>query len=111
MSTKKLNTTIDFELADGTTVKLTLAFYMIYQLKAKDKSLYERYNKAMVKVSSNDHKNFDELESITILYTAYVCANLNDENRMSEEEFMILCGSDRIAVNEALTKLVNPKNS
>lgn len=110
MDKKTLNTVYDFEMADGTTVKLTLAFYALYQLKGKNKSLYERYNKAMVSVS--DKKSaYDELEAITILYTAYVCANLTAEEIMSEEEFMILCGADRVAVNTALEYLIAPKKA
>ena len=107
---KKLNTTYDFELADGTKVKLTLAFYALYLLKSKNKSLYERYNKAMVKVSDKK-SDYDELETIVILYTAYVCANMNEEKMLSEEEFMILCGSDRVAVNNAVEHLITPKKA
>lgn len=110
MNKKTLNTTYDFTLADGTTVKLTLAFYALYLLKGKNKSLYERYNKAMLSIS--DKKSaYDELEAITVLYAAYVCANLNAETIMNEEEFMILCGADRVAVNEALEHLIAPKKA
>ena len=34
---KKLNTTWEFEFCDGTTTELTLTFYKLYQLKAKNK--------------------------------------------------------------------------
>jgi hypothetical protein len=38
---------------------------------------------------SNKNKEYDELESLTILYTAYRCANINEpeENLMSETDF------------------------
>lgn len=100
---KKMNTIIDFEFCDGTTAKMTLTFYSLYQLKAKNKALYERYNKIMTKNTS------EELELITVLYTAYVCANLSEENLLTEEEFMMLCGSDRIAVRDAVQELTQPK--
>lgn len=100
---KKMNTIIDFEFCDGTTAKMTLTFYALYQLKAKNKNLYERYNKIMTK------KSDEELEMITVLYTAYVCANLSEENLLTEEEFMMLCGSDRIAVRDAIQELTQPK--
>lgn len=100
---KKMNTIIDFEFCDGTTAKMTLTFYAVYQLKAKNKALYERYNKIMTKNTS------EELELITVLYTAYVCANLSEENLLTEEEFMMLCGSDRIAVRDAVQELTQPK--
>ena len=102
---KKLNTTVDFELCDGTTVKLTLAFYHLYQLKSKNPSLYKRYNAAM---SNTAKDNYDELDMITILYAAYMCANM-DAAVLDEEEFMMLCGSDRIAVGNAVKALTSPK--
>ncbi len=100
---KKMNTIIDFEFCDGTTAKMTLTFYALYQLKAKNKALYERYNKIMSKNIS------EELEMITVIYTAYVCANLSEENLMTEEEFMMKCGSDRIAIRDAVQELTQPK--
>ena len=101
---QKMNTTIDFEFYDGTTEKMTLTFYALYQLKAKNKSLYERYNKIMTKQTVSD-----ELEMVTVAYTAYVCANMNEENLMTEEEFMIKCGCDRIALRDAIKQLTQPK--
>lgn len=103
---KKLNTTIDFEFYDGTTAKMTLAFYYLYQLKTKNPSLYKRYNAAMANSVSN---SYDELDMITILYAAYMCANLDADEVMGEEEFMMKCGSDRMAVGNAVKVLTNPK--
>lgn len=103
---KKMNTTIDFEFCDGTTTKLTLTYYMLYQLKNKNKSLYTRYNEAMNRLSK---QNMDELDTITILYTAYACANMENGELMSEIEFMQLCGSDRKAVGRAVKELTQPK--
>lgn len=108
MDKRMLNTNYNFTLADGSNVAMTLSFYALYQLRSKNKSLYERYNKIM---SSNSRNNFDELDTITLLYTAYVCANMAEENLLSEEDFMILCGSDRKAVGKALEHLINPKKA
>ena len=99
----KKNTTIEFEFYDGTTAAMTLTFYALYQLKSKNKSLYERYNRIMSKGPA------DELEMITVMYTAYVCAHLDDAEIMSEVDFMILCGSDRKAIQNAFVKLTQPK--
>ena len=108
MDAKMLNTTIDFECFDGTTEKLTLTFYALYQLKAKNKALYERYNAVMGSQSKN---SYDELGMVTILYVAYMCAHLNDENVLSEEEFIYKCGFDRVAVANAVKALTQAKNS
>lgn len=109
MDNRKLNTTYDFELADGSVVELTLAFYKLYQLRSKNKALYERYNKIM----SNNAKGgvVEELDTIAVLYTAYVCANMSKDELMNEEEFMMLCGSDRVAVNNAVEHLITPKKA
>ena len=96
------NTCIDFTFADGDSVKLTLAFYALYQIKSINKGLYDRYNKIMTKGAN------EELDMITVLYTAYVCANLAGDV-MTEEEFLIKCGSDRNAIKEAMEALITPK--
>ncbi len=107
---KPMNTKYVFEFEDGTSCEMTLAFYVLYLLKAKNKSLYDRYNRTMNGMSDKK-KDYDELESLTILYTAYRCANINEpeENLMTEEEFIIKCGSDRKAVGMAMQRLINPK--
>lgn len=107
---KPMNTKYVFEFEDGTTCEMTLAFYVLYLLKAKNKSLYDRYNRTMNGMADKK-KEYDELESLTILYTAYRCANINEpeENLMTEEEFIFKCGSDRKAVGRAIQRLTNPK--
>lgn len=101
---KMLNTVADFELADGTVVKTTLTYYSLYQLKAKAKGVYERYNKIMTKGPQ------EELENVTILYAAYLCANVKDiESCMSEIEFMQLMPTDREYIGEVLGALIHPK--
>lgn len=102
---KKMNTTITFKFCDGTTAEMTLTFYMLYQLKNKNKGLYKRYCQIM---SNSSKGTYDELDMIVILYVAYLCAN--PANPMSEKEFIIKCGSDRKAVANAITALTKPKN-
>ena len=109
MDAKMLNTYYDFPLADGTTAKLTLNFYFLYQLRNKNKSLYDRYNRILNNQSKKDYV-YDEIDNMEILYTAYCCANMENENMLSEEEFFMLCGSDRKAVGTAIKALLAPKN-
>ena len=103
---KLKNTEYEFELADGTKVKTTITFYHLYQLKSKNKSLYERYNKILQNTGKG---GFDILEMVTIVYVGYVCANMNNESILSEEEFIQLCGSDLQEVSKAVSALVRPK--
>lgn len=102
-----MNTTYDFTLCDGTTVKMTLNFYFLYQLRNNHKGLYERYNKIMQDTNKN---NMDILDMVTICYVAYMCANLNAENVLSEDEFYMMCGNNIKAVGKAVNQLINPKN-
>ena len=101
---KKLNTTTTFYFEDGTSCEMTLYFYALYQLRSKNKPLYDRYNKIM---SNNSKGSFDELEQLSVLYVAYLCTN--PENPMTEEEFIFKCGCDRRAVGKAFRELTTPK--
>lgn len=105
MDKKMLNTVYEFEFQDGSKANLTLAFYKLYLLKSKRKPLYDRYTEIMNRID----KHFDELDSIAVLYVAYICANMESEEIMTEEDFMIKCGSDRKAVSEAVKALTQPK--
>lgn len=107
METPKLNTSYEFEFSDGTKTNLTLTFYALYQLKSRDKALYDRYNKVMNTVATGKS---DELDMVTLLYVAYICANHKDENIMNEEEFIIKCGFDREALGNAARALTTAKN-
>lgn len=102
MDKRVSNTLVEFEFCDGNKTTMTLAFYLLYKLRTKNKPLYDRYMKIMSKQQT------DEVETIVVLYTAYVCAHM-DEEIMSEEEFMISCGSDREKVMNAAYALTKPK--
>lgn len=106
MDKPMMNTTYDFKLGDGSTVKLTLNFYFLYQLRSTNKELYDRYNAIMQRTNKD---NFDILDMATICYVGYVCANLKEEKLLSEEDFYMLCGYDMAAVGKAVNHLVNPK--
>ena len=100
MDNRLKNTFVEFEFEDGEKTELTLAFYLVYKLKAKNPNVYEKYSKIMSKTKT------DDLETIIVLYAAYLCAHIDDENVMSEEEFMIRCGCDRVAASNAAYKLI-----
>ena len=107
---KPMNTKYIFEFEDGSTCEMTLAFYALLMLKGKNKNLYDRYNKTMNGMA-NKKSDYDELDTLTILYAAYRCANINapEEELMTETEFIIKCGSDRNATGRAIKRLLNPK--
>lgn len=107
METPKLNTTYTFTFCDGTTAEMTLTFYALYRLKSKNKALYDQYNKIYNMMGSG---KADELDSISLLYVAYICADPDAGDLMTEEEFIIKCGSNREAIGRAVQALVAPKN-
>lgn len=104
MSKKALSTRYKFEFYDGSSCEMTLSFIALKRLAGKRKGLYDR----MMKVMSDGGK--DEFDTLTLLYGAYVCANLDAEELMTEDEFIELCGCDRFALTEAVQKMTNPKN-
>lgn len=105
MDINKLNlaTTVDFELYDGTTVKCTLAMYRLKMLASKNKPLYESAMKVLGKGTE------DVFESIRVLYAAYVCANMDSADLLTEDEFVMMCGSDYAGINMTVNALINPK--
>ena len=102
MDKTTLATTYTYEFEDGDTCEMTLSFIALKRLSSTNKNLYERQKKIMAR------KPEDELEILTLLYTAYICANQSDDV-MSEDEFIEKCGSDRVAIMEAAQALTNPK--
>lgn len=103
MNKNALSTKHEFEFADGTKAYMTLAFIKLKMLAGKNKNLYDRYMKIMAKGGES------EFDTLTVLYAAYVCANLDEENLMTEDEFIEKCGTDRYALNEAMQVMTNPK--
>lgn len=103
MNKTALATTYNFEFYDGTTCEMTLAFIKLKMLSSKNKSVYERSQKVL----SNGAK--DEFDILAVLYAAYLCANMNCENILTEDEFIEKCGSDRRALADAMEALTTPK--
>ncbi len=103
MSKTALATRYKFEFYDGSTCEMTLAFILLKKLSSKNKALYDRCQKVM----ANGGK--DEFDTLTVLYAAYMCANMDSENLLTEDEFIEKCGCDRYALNDALQAMTNPK--
>ena len=100
MIAEPTNTFVEYELENGEKVKMTLAYYRLYQLKTKNKDIYDRYNRIVPKGFT------EELDGVTVAYTAYLCANLDNPEPYSEIDFMILLGGDRIKLGETVKQLM-----
>lgn len=103
MNNINLATGYTFEFYDGSTCEMTLAFILLKKLSSKNKTLYERCQKVL----ANGAK--DEFDMLTVLYAAYVCANMNNENLLTEDEFIEKCGCDRNAIITASKALTSAK--
>lgn len=95
------NTFYEIKLLNGEKVNLSLTFARLYMLRAKDKALYEKYNRMITKESR------DEIDSIFIIYVAYVCTRL-DEEHMSFNEFLEVAPFDRAVIGDAILTLLTP---
>ena len=91
------------QLRTGEEAKLTLTFDKLYRLKSKDKALYEDYMKIM-----NGQGEDGEIDTIRVLYAAYVCSNLENEEYYSFEEFLRVVPYDRDIIGLAMEMLLTP---
>lgn len=82
-----INTEIDFKLNNDEVVKLTLNFTLLLKIKNNYPEEYELFNKYVL---YGDKKELDFFEIITVIYVAYLCANLDNKNRYTKEEFIKL---------------------
>ena len=95
------NTYQELELSNGKVVKLTLNFARLLAVKNKDVKLYNELMRIM------QYKDFDPImDSLKVLYVGYLCANIGNEEEMSEEEFMELVPFNLEKVNLLAGKLV-----
>jgi hypothetical protein len=105
MNKMALATEYTFEFYDGSTCQMTLAFIRLKRLASKNKKVYERCQQVM----SQGGK--DEFDTLSVLYAAYLCANIDSDNVMTEDEFIEKCGCDREALADALTAMTQPKKA
>lgn len=109
MSKQKLNTVYELETIDGDKLKLTLTYRMLYKLRSKHREQYEEYNKIMTKGAK------DELDNITVLYTAYLCEYMDEngdtDKAMSFDEFLDVLPFDRSDIMRAVGMLISPKKA
>ena len=95
------NTYQELELENGEIVKLTLNFARLLKVKNDQPKIYDRFMKVL------QNKDFDIVfDSLTVLYTGYLCANMNNESMLSEDEFMELVPFDLEVINVVAGKLI-----
>ena len=103
MDKTALCTGYEFEFQDGEKCQMSLSFIRLKKLASKKKELYDRQQNIMIKGTKS------ELDVLTVLYTAYVCANMERDDLLTEDEFIERCGEDHVIIFEAFDALMNPK--
>lgn len=98
------NTYQELKLLNGKTVKLTINFSRLLKLKNRQK---EHYSKIMEILTG---KEIDIIEdSLEVIYVGYLCANLEQTQVLSEEQFIELVPFDIGTINEIAGNLVMSK--
>ena len=97
------NTVTVYETPSGQEVSLTLNFLLLYRMKAKYPTTYAKYNEIIMKGMK------DVFDGITILYTAYLCANIDKDGLMSYEDFIGLMDDDVNSVMKQAGALMGRK--
>lgn len=101
------NTFVELEMADGSKVRMTLAFIHLNSLSAKNRDAYAAYNESWRK---KEHKR-DEFDNIRFLFTGYLCAAIADgtyDEAMSWNQFIEKLPVDREVIGKALMGLIAP---
>lgn len=98
------NTYQELELMNGESIKMTLNFARLLKIKADQPQIYDRFMKVL------QNKEFDIVfDSLTVLYTGYLCANIGNESILSEEEFVELIPFDLELINTKAGQLIQSK--
>lgn len=96
------NTYQEFELVNGEKVKLTLNFLSLLKIKNKHTDLYNDFMRIM-----QGEKDFDIIyDCLKVIYISYLCANIETDNYLSEEEFIEKLPFDIEKINLLVSKMM-----
>lgn len=100
----------EYKFPNGETIKCTVAFTFLLKLREKNEAIFERLNKGLL------YGVKDFVESVYVLYGAYICAcyageNGGEENIMPESEFIDKLDDDLTYVYALCLSLINKKKN
>lgn len=105
---QRINASTEIEMADGTTVKLTVTWGLLARLRAEDKKLYKRFS-GLVMGGMKD----DIAAALDIIYCGYVCAYLDErdslDGALTQDEFTACAPPDIFDCLKTANELINPK--
>lgn len=106
----KMHTYTEYTFPGGDTIKCTVAFKFLPQLREQNKRIYTKLNHALI-------NGVEELlETAYILYGSYLCAcfageNGGADNAMSEADFIEALGEDLMTVMITCNSFLNKKKN
>ena len=100
----------EYTLSNGDTVKCTVAFKYLLELREKNKHIYKMVNDGLM------HGVSDMADAAYILYGAYLCAcyageNGGADNAMSAADFVGALDDDLIGVLSVCSEFINKKKN
>lgn len=101
-----INNEVDFTLNNRETVKLSLNFKGLLKIKSNYSEEYEDFNKV---VTGSRRGDADFFEVLSVIYVAYLCANLDNKDRYTKEEFLNLVPLNITLINNTQNKLLGIK--
>lgn len=106
---KLINNELDFTLNNNETVKLTLNFELLLKVKKKHPEEYDKFNKVVL---YGTQKSTDIFEMLSVIYVAYLCANLDNKEKYTSEEFNLLVPFSISLITKTENRLlgINQKN-
>lgn len=97
------NTIMYYETTAGEKIGLTITFALLYKVKGECPEAYKRYNDVMM----NGMK--DIFDATSILYAAYLCANIENAERLPYTQFLEVLGDDMTGVMRTAAALMGRK--
>ena len=86
------NTIMHYETTTGEKIGLTITFALLYKVKGECPEAYKRYNDVMMNGMQ------DIFDATAILYAAYLCANIENTERLPYTQFLEVLGDDMTGV-------------
>ena len=101
----------EYKFPNGETIKCTVAFKFLLKLREQNKRIYKKLNDGIVNGIGEDM-----LDSVLILYGAYICAcyageNGGADNIMSESDFVEKLDDDIVGVISVCLDLISKKKN
>ena len=98
---------VEYELEDGEFVVMSTAPALLLKMRSRNetKQNYERLSKTIMKGMDDG----DILSMYQLLYDTYVCANQDDNGRMTFEEFIERANMDLEYNSEKIQEMMKPQ--